>query len=187
MSGMSITSLETVLITWVKSKIPTGWTAVWGDQNAPKIETKQVALLRGKPYIKKLGRDFYGKVDSSDDSRPVLGTRELSVEFRSFGPGAFQTAEDLRTLLDDETAEDALIAGALAVIDTGPIQNLTSLYDSQKKEVASFEIRLRTHSLRESADAEQGVGYIELVDLEVTTQDPAGVPTVENIHVDTSP
>lgn len=184
MSGMTLASLELAFRNWVKSKIPGTWKAVWADQNAPKPDLSQVVLRRGNPYIRKIGRDVSGRVDPGTLSRSALGTRELTIGLRAHGAGAIQLLEDLRTLLDDETVADTLIAGKLTAVGTSDVQNLTTLYDSQFKEVANVDVVLRTHSLRESADGEQGVGYIETVDLEVTTQDPAGNESVENIHVE---
>lgn len=185
MSGMSLAALELAIRNWVKGKLPADWKAVWANQNAPKLPL-EMTLRRGNPYIRKVGRDVHGKVSTSTGARPVLGTRELMLELRGYGLGARQIAEDLRTLLDDETTADALIALAITVVDTGPVRDMTELYDSQFKEVAGFELTLRTHSLRESADAESGVGYIQTVDLEVTTKDPAGAASVRTLHV-TSP
>ncbi len=71
----------------------------------------------------------------------------------------------------------------MALIDVGDVQNLTALYSSQFKEVGNIELRLRAQSVRESADAELGVGYIESVDLERTTVDQAGVESVDHIIV----
>lgn len=184
MSGMTLAALELAFRNWVKSKIPGTWKAVWADQNAPKLADGQVVLRRGNPYIRKIGRDVNGKVDPETLARSALGTRELTISLRAHGLGAIQLLEDIRTLFDDEMVADALIASKLTVVGSGDVQNLTTLYDSQFKEVANVDVVLRTHSLRELADAEPGVGYIETVDLEVTTQDPAGNETVEDIHVE---
>lgn len=184
---MSVAQLELSLITWFKAHAPAAERVIWGDQNAPKPGPLEITLRRGNPYIRKPGRDVPGSVNPATGTRPLLGTRELLIEARAFGVDAIQTLEDLRARLDDDSTSDTLQAGALAVFDTGEVMNLTSLYSSQFKEVASFEIHLRTHSLREGADAETGVGYIQSVDLEVTTKDPAGAATVRNIHVTSPP
>ncbi len=186
MSGMVLADLEQALYTWVKSKT-VGWTLIWSDQNAPKPGPKEITIRQGDPYITKIGQDVAGGVTAATGARKKLGTRELALEIRAFGLGATQIAEDIRTLLDDESAEDALIAGALAVISTGPVRSLASLYGKQYKEVASFELRLRTHSLREDADAETGVGYIQDVDLDAITQNPGAADSEENILVETPP
>jgi hypothetical protein len=183
MSGMTLETLENALYAWVKLRTPAEWKAVWADQNAPKPGPKELTIRPGTPYIRKIGRDMAGKVDTLTGARKTLGTRELAFEIRTFGIGATQLAEDIRALLDDDTATDALLAQKLAVVETGPVVSLSPLYGSQLKEVANFELRLRTHSLRESADAETGVGYIETVDLDVTTQHPGGTETEENLVI----
>ncbi len=184
MSGMTIETLENAMMAWVKSKLPAGWVAVWEDQNAPKPNPKEVGLRRGNPFIRKVGRDVQGKLHATNGTRPKLGTRELNFQARGYGKGSHQVLEDLKTLLDDETTDDLLLASALTVFDTGDVQNLTALYASQLKEVGNFELRLRTHSLREGADAEAGVGYIQAVNLEVTTVDPAGGEVTEELEID---
>lgn len=183
MSGMTLETLENAFMAWVKSKTPTGWIAVFADQNAPKINPQQVTIRRGTPLIRKVGKDLRGKMHATNGTRKVLGTRELAYEFRAYGPGSVQVAEDIRALLDDEATDATLLAAKLAVIDTTPVNDIGSLYSSQFKEVALFEIRFRTHSLREGADAEAGLGYIQAVDLDVTTVDPAGEETSEELEV----
>ncbi len=180
---MTIETLENSVMAWVKTKIPAGWQATVADQNAPKPNPKQVTLRRGTPLIRKMGKDLRGKMHATNGTRPVLGTRELAYEFRAYGPGSVQVAEDIRSLLDDEETDATLLSAQLAVIDTTPVNDIGVLYSSQFKEVALFEIRFRTHSLREGADAEAGLGYIQAVDLEVTTVDPAGEETSEELEV----
>lgn len=185
MSGMTLEALEDAFMAWVKSKAPAEFKAVWDHQNAPKAGAKGITLGRRTPYIRKIGRDVTGTVNPANGTRKVLGTRELALEFRAYGKGAAQVAEDIRTLLDDETVADALIANALSVANTGDVQNLNPIYGTQFKEVANFEITLRTHSLREGADAEAGVGYIQDVDLEVTTKSAGQADVVETLSVET--
>ncbi len=180
---MDLETLENAFMAWIKAHIPAGWVAVWADQNAPKPNPNQVTLRRGSPYIRKVGRDIQGPLHATNGTRPKLGTRELSLEVRAFGPGSVQVAEDIRTLLDDETTDEALLASGLTVFDMLPIADVGTLYSSQFKEVGLFELRLRTHSLREGADAEAGLGYIEAVDLEVTTVDPAGDEVTEEVEI----
>jgi hypothetical protein len=185
MSGIALTTLENALYAWAKGIVPEGWAMVWDSQNAPKPGETIVLLRRGTPYIRKIGRDESGPV-LTDGSRKILGTREMLVAFRALGPGAMQIAEDIRARLDDDTVGDVLLAGKLTVVQTGDINNLTSLYGSQFKEVADFEVTLRTHSLRESDDAESGVGYIETVDIDLITN-PGPSQVVEEIHVERDP
>lgn len=181
MSGLVLATLENALKDWLQSKVPTGWTVTWADQNAPKPVAKQVVLKRGN--IAKLGRDFNGKVNATTGKRARLGTREIMIEMRGYGPGSTQVLEDLIALLDDDVSDSAHVAAGFAVVESSEVRNLTALYSSQFKEVAQVETRLRAHSLRESTDAEAGVGYIRLVDLEVTTKSPGTPDVVETLSV----
>ena len=182
MSGITIESIENALHAWVKAEVPSGpgWKVVWGNQNAPAPD-KQIEIRRGSPFIVKLGRDVQGPVSTESLSAPRHGTREILFSIRGYSLGAFQILENLRARLDDDDSIDKLIGSAIAIIDVGVIQNLTALYGAQYKEVGSFELRIRTHSLREGADAEAGVGYIQAVELERTTKDPAS--SVDQIEV----
>lgn len=181
MSGLVLETLENAVRAWVLAKAPAGWTPVWANQNAPKPGPKEITLKRGS--ITKVGRDVRGKVNPTTGARPVQGTREIGIEVRAFSAGAIQVLEDLRALLDDDVTNDAHVAAGFSVVDTSEVRNLTALYGSQFKEVAEMEMRIRVHSLRESTDAEAGVGYIRSVDLEVTTKSPGAADVVETISV----
>lgn len=182
MSGMTIITLENALMAWVRSVVPVEWLSVFGNQNAPK-PVKQVEIRRGTPFIIRPGRDIQGPVNPTDGTAKLLGPREIQYSARAYSKNALQVLEDLRSRLDDEDSLITLLDGNLAVVEIGDVQNLTSLYSSQYVEVGSFDLRLRTHSLREGADAETGVGYIQAVDLERTTKDQAGVASVDHILV----
>jgi len=182
-SGIDITTLEDAFMAWVKSKIPSPWITVWAEQNAPKPGPKQVSINRGSPFIQKIGDDIAGPVDTGTDGRKKLGTRELAFSIRAYGPGAAQIIENLRSTLDDEISGDTLIASGLCAIGSSPVVDISSLYGSQYKEVANVDVRLRTHSLREDADAEAGVGYITTVELDVESVDPGGDSDTEVLQV----
>lgn len=181
MSGLTVLTLQTSLMGFIKSEAPDGWTAVVGQQNAPAPNTKQLELRRGTPFIIKVGRDVRSGVDGTGKVS-TEGTRELLFQLRGYSVGAIQILEDIRSRLDDEDVIDYMVAAALAVIEVGPIQNLTSLYGAQFKEVGCFDLRLRTHSLREGSDAAD-VGFINDVVLEVTSRAPGPVDTVKTIEV----
>lgn len=185
MSGLVLNTLENAVKDWISAHLPTGWVATWADQNAPKATDKQVILKRGN--LSKIGSDVYGKVDPSNGSRPILGTREIVMEMRGFGAGATQVLSDVSSVMEDDSADDSHVAAGFAVIGISEIRNLTSIYSSQYKEIAMMEIRIRAHSLRESTDAETGVGYIRSVDLEVTTKSPGTPDVVEHLVVVTPP
>lgn len=182
MSGLSIETLENSLMAWVKGEAPTGWASVWGQQNAPAPQTKQIEIRRGSPFITKVSRDVQGPADGSGMASKE-GTRELLFQLRGYSVGALQILEDIRTRLDDEDAIDTLVVGALAIVEAGAIQNLTSLYGAQYKEVGCFDLRLRTHSLREAENA-ASVGFIADVAMDVTTRAPGPVDTTESIEVE---
>lgn len=181
MSGLVLNTLENAVKDWISAHLPAGWVATWSDQNAPKVVTNQVVLKRGP--LSKVGNDVYGTVNPSNGSRPILGTREIMIEMRGFGAGATQALSDISSVMEDDSADDAHVAAGFAVIGISEIRNLTSIYSSQYKEVAMMEIRIRAHSLRESTDAETGVGYIRSVDLEVTTKSPGMPDVVETLSV----
>lgn len=188
MSGMVITDIEDAFRTWLRTVLPSPWNGdtrvIFGNQNAPKPGVDMIEIRRGNPYVMKVGRDVQLAVDEDALAARRVGTRELNLSLRAYGRGALQVLEDVRARLDDEMAIDALIASDILVIDSGDaLQNLTVLYGSQYKEVGNLELRIRTSSLREGADAEAGVGYIQAVDLEVRTKNPGAADTVENLQV----
>jgi hypothetical protein len=182
MSGLLIKDIEDALYALVKDEVPDtdGWQVVWGNQNAP-APSKQIELRRGSPFIVKLGRDIQGPVSTSTLAAPRIGTREILFSIRGYSKGAIQILEDLRSRLDDDDVADLLLASAIALVEIGPIQNITQLYASQMKEVGTFDLRIRTHSLREGQDAEPDVGYIQAVEIERTSRDPSS--TVDQIEI----
>jgi hypothetical protein len=182
-SGVNITGLEDAFMAWVKSKALSPWVCVWAEQNAPKPGPKQITVNRGQPFIIKVGDDLSGSVDIGTGARKRLGTRELAFSLRAYGPGAAQILEDVRSAFDDESANDLLLASALCAVASGPVTDISAIYGSQHKEVANVDFRLRTHSLREGADAEAGVGYITTVQMDIDTVDPGGNTTTEEIQV----
>lgn len=183
MSGVNITGIEDAFMAWVKSKALSPWVCVWAEQNAPKPGPKQITVNRGQPFITKVGSDMAGSVDTGTGARKKLGTREIAFSLRAYGPGSVQVLEDLSSSLEDEITGDLLMASGLCFVASNPVTDISAIYGSQYKEVGNLDIRMRTHSLREGADAEAGVGYITTVQMDIDTVDPGGNTTTEEIQV----
>jgi hypothetical protein len=186
MGSPTLSALEKTIFDWFTAEIPAGFATggvIWMGDNSPRPQTPYIGLNRIS--LKKVGRDYHGPVDALTGNRKLLGTRELTISAHAYGPDGFQALEDFRTLTDTEAAVAAFFAGSLAVIEVMDVIDAPIPYQQQFKEHAQADFIFRTHSYL--ADGDEGVGYIERVDLELNTVNEAGVSSSENLIIDTTP
>lgn len=182
MGNPTLASLQDVLYNWLVS-LSTGFSVQWADQNAPKPAARYLTLKMGS--LIKVGVDIQGAIDEDTLAATLTGNREFILSIQSFGAGALQVLEDIRTQLDTMKAQETLRAGLLAIVDSLAVINLTGLYDQQYKERGALDIRFRTHSFLSTGDP--SVSYIQAVELEVDTVDPGGNTSAEDVTVGTPP
>lgn len=191
MATPTLADLKSAIRDLLVARLPASWTTdhaddcvIWARQDAPRPKNKHLALRLQD--LRQVGASVHGAQDGDGD-RPRLATEEITLEVQAYGEGGLQVLKDLRGSLDTAATIDELVAASLCVVDPGSLRDLTSLYDSQFKERAVWEIRLRSHALYVEDDAESA-GILEAAELELQTQVTPGVDDdVRTVAVDTTP
>lgn len=85
----------------------------------------------------------------------ATGQRQITVSVHVLGPGALAAIETAQARLGLQSVIDALLTGGLAVIDAGPIQNLTAIANARRIDRRQMDVRFSLVST-----AAEDTGYI---------------------------
>jgi len=168
---MNITAIEDALYAWATGV--TAWPAVFAEQNAPRPGD---GFQDTKPYVTirlgtsaRIAQDFVDVPDAATLDQAIIGNREFVVMIQTYGPGARQTAENLRSSFSKPSVQAAFRAASLVYVDSENVENITELLVSEYEERAILDFTIRT---AEELTDEPGV--IETVNGQGTIKDPTG-------------
>lgn len=101
--------------------------------------------------------------------RDRTGTRVVTFPVNTYGAGALDRAERLRTALESDAAIGNLRAAGWALYVPGDVTDLTGLIDTGPEERATFDARLAAGSA-----VSEYTGIIEQTEITATAQAPDG-------------
>ena len=121
-------------------------------------------------------------VDSGDYLERLTEDRYARVSVRVFGPGAWDSLQDLRLYLQTATAQGLADAAGIGVAGIGDVTDLTALDGAGWEEVSALDLRIHR---RESIETDEG--YMESVEVDLTYESGDVTVATDTVSVDATP
>lgn len=140
--------------TWLEGE--TGWAAIYADSNGPAPRSPYLTYQIGTTT--RVHDDYMGMPDT-DGTAINVGTREVMVSVQAFGTGARQQCENISDSIQKVTVRDQMKGYRSILVDSEPVQNITTLTGTRYEERAGVDVRIRSWS-----DTTDVPGWIQSVD-----------------------
>ena len=173
-------SIESAIYGWVNAQLPSGWKAVWAEQQVSALETSFVTLRIGD--VRALGatdfETYAGNINNppNDVTLTENGVREFPVSLQAFGSKGQTTGDNspravmsvLRQSLEFPDVRYALEISGLSPFDNRqPIRNVSTVAGTIFEPRALWELKF--YYLEQATET---TTYIETVDAGVTSPGP---------------
>lgn len=155
---------------WLNQCFPSGVTLIKADQGG-ELPTRPFAVAKARVASRE-GHPFYGPLDD-DGIQPVYQDALVTLSIDTYGPGAFNLADNAWSKMVTTTINDAMMERGFAFVETlSPPTDLSAVVGTTFEERAHLDVSLRT-ALKILDD----VGLIERVEITGNVNDGAATYT----------
>jgi hypothetical protein len=155
--------------------VPVGVPVIFYNENSPRPSLPYVTLYLQS--LVQIGSDYTAPPDNTGDAE-MVGDREFTLQFQSYGGDPITLLENVRTSLQKQTVLDTLRANGIVFVNHFPINDITALLDTEFEARASMDILFRIAQTDEDVS-----GNIETVEIEETLNDSLGVVYNETVTI----
>lgn len=153
---MTESEIKSSIYDWFSSA--TGITVIFDDQAEGKRPAKPYGTIR---IISQVNVGDQQRQIDADGIATIAGWRRMLISLNVIGPGAIDYMNDALMSLSKQTVlDDFFWSDGIAIVDKGPVQNLTTLLETVFEPRAQMDLTI-SYAQEDTDD----VGYIESVEV----------------------
>lgn len=176
---LNIETVKTDLYDWAVANIPISVPVIFYYPNAPRPDIPYVSLFLLN--FLQIGDDWHSSPDNIGSSN-VIGDREMTLTVNCYGGDPFTVLENLRSSLQNQSVLDTLRDNGIVFVQQLPINDISSLLDTEFESRAAMDILFRIAQDNESDD-----GLIETVELTETFSDGESIVYTDTVTIPPAP